>query len=331
MNYPQSQQILEEIKKAKNILLMCHKSPDLDSMISCILMSRILTRLNIGSKIYCVDEIPEHFRPLNPDELIEEKTDIGKVNLDTFDLFIALDVNELSRFGFEDSFKMNLPVINIDHHAGTANSIKSVASILNESLSATSEAIYFLAKDWKIDLNHEEMQTVLIAMMNDTNMFSYNSSPKVFRTVAILMEDGANFEEADLFLNRRNPLDQLHYWSEMMANITVDKEHKFAYSAMNYKEFAKYKNILQPTRTVSDMFIRTIDNTNFGIAMVENKKDELNISIRSRDSGFRVLELLKTLGGGGHVNGGGASIKGMKFEEAVNHVLEAARKYARKN
>ena len=330
MNYEESTKILEEIKKAKNILLMCHKSPDLDSMISCLLMSDILDVLNIKSKIYCVDEIPDLFKVVDSRKLIETKKDVENIDLGTFDLFLALDVNELSRFGFENNFRMTLPVINIDHHARTANSIKSVTSILDENFSSTAEAIYFLSEDWHVELGKNQLQMVLTAIMNDTNMFCYNSSPKVFKTVATLMQNGADFEKADTFLNRRNSLDQLHYWSEMMTNIKVDKECSFAYTTMNYKDFKKFKNILQPTRTVADMFITTIKDTNFGIVMLENKERELNISIRSRDSGFAVIDLLKSLGGGGHTNGGGASIKNMNFSDAVNYVLSAARKYAKK-
>ena len=331
MNYDKSQQILEEVKKAKNVLLMCHKSPDLDSIISCILTANVLEKFNISSKIYCIDEIPDLFKPVDKKKLIYGKTDVEKIDFSAFDLFIALDVNELTRFGFSPDFKMNLPIINIDHHAVTANSINASKSLLIEGLSATSEAIYLMAKDWGINLNKDELQLVLIAILNDTSMFSYSASPSVFRTVALLMEDGANFEKADVFLNRRNSLDQIQFWSEMMANIKIDKENKFAYSTMDYESFKKYKKILQPTRTVSDMFIRTLDNTNFGIVMVENKKEELNVSIRSRDADFEVINLLTSLGGGGHVTGGGASIKGMKFDDAVEKVLTAARKYAKKD
>ena len=38
MNYPESQLILEEIKKANKVLLNCHRSPDSDSIGSTLAM-----------------------------------------------------------------------------------------------------------------------------------------------------------------------------------------------------------------------------------------------------------------------------------------------------
>lgn len=327
MNYPESQLILDEIKKAKNILLMCHRSPDLDSIISCVLMSHLISHFGVRSKIISADKIPEMFKSADMDNLIESGVNIEKLYIKKFDLLIATDVSELIRFGFNKN-EIEIPVINIDHHQ-PKNDMKTLVSLLDIELSSTSEAVYLMFKDLGVELTLEEVQLVLLGIVSDSNSFSYGSTSRMFRTVAQLIDEGADLDKVNHFILRRNSLDQMHYWSEMLGNMKVEKETKFAHTSMNFENYSKYKNIMQATRIVGDMFVRTIDGTNFGIVMVETKKNELNISIRSRNVGYGVMDLLKVLGGGGHFDGGGATVKDMKFDDAIEYVLTKSRTFVK--
>ena len=63
--------------------------------------------------------------------------------------------------------------------------------------------------------------------------------------------------------------------------------------------------------------------------MVETSEGIVSVSFRSR-SGFDVSEIAKEVGGGGHKAAAGARIEGVPFNEAVDKVLTAARKYVKK-
>jgi phosphoesterase RecJ-like protein len=63
--------------------------------------------------------------------------------------------------------------------------------------------------------------------------------------------------------------------------------------------------------------------------MVETSDGVLSVSFRSR-TGFDVSKIANEVGGGGHKAAAGARIEGLPFQEAVNKVLKAARKYAAK-
>lgn len=65
MNFENSLKIKDLICKSKNILLCLHESPDPDSIVSNILMSRYLDMLNKKFKIVCFDNIPQKFRKLS--------------------------------------------------------------------------------------------------------------------------------------------------------------------------------------------------------------------------------------------------------------------------
>jgi nanoRNase/pAp phosphatase (c-di-AMP/oligoRNAs hydrolase) len=51
MNYSESQTILEEIKKAKKILLNCHRGPDPDGIGSTMAMKTVLEGMDLKYRI----------------------------------------------------------------------------------------------------------------------------------------------------------------------------------------------------------------------------------------------------------------------------------------
>ena len=80
MNYKESTQILKEIKKAKKILVNCHRGPDSDSVGSALAMYGVLEDMGKDVSIVCPDEIPEDLKFLEKSSLIK-KTELEKINL----------------------------------------------------------------------------------------------------------------------------------------------------------------------------------------------------------------------------------------------------------
>jgi phosphoesterase RecJ-like protein len=107
-------------------------------------------------------------------------------------------------------------------------------------------------------------------------------------------------------------------------------EDSFVWSAISlstYKDFGEYPYAKED---VANLFFPIVKGTDFGIVMVETNEGVLSVSFRSR-SGFDVSKIAEEVGGGGHKAAAGARIEGLPFQDAVNKVLSAARKYATKN
>jgi len=79
MNYQESKQILEEIKKAKKILINCHRNPDPDSIGSALALYQVVNKLGKIAKVVSPSPISENFKFLPFAEKIE------KVNYKNFD------------------------------------------------------------------------------------------------------------------------------------------------------------------------------------------------------------------------------------------------------
>jgi len=327
MNYKESKQILEEIKKANKILLMCHASPDEDSIVSCLVFQKVLENLSKDVDIISPDKIDNHQKALDIDCRIEfTKSSLIKFN--KYDLFFVLDASGLKRMGVNSKFTNNLKLINIDHHDSDEDFF---IKIKDHKKSSTSEIIYYLADDLGYKLSEVDKNLILIGIISDTDSFQYGYFPSTFRTVAELVEQGADYDQALVYLWRSFPEIRFKFVSDMLSKIKLDKTYNFAYTAMPYSEYKKYENITSGTRDIADHFIRNIDNTNFGIVMIESKIDNLKVSVRSRSENFRVLDIVEELGGGGYFSGGGALVSNISFDKAVKKLLRVARKYAKKS
>ena len=329
MNYKESQEILVEINKAKKILLACHQGVDPDSITSNLLLKTYLEIIGKEADIVIADEIPDVYRMFDGENKIKQKIDFSKFDFSKYDLFLTCDVNGLKRLGIEDLKVVgDIKIINIDHHEGVFD---GTLYISDTSYSCTAEMIFYLLDDFGFKFDKDSAELVLSGIISDTDSFDYGISPRVFKTVSRLIELGADYDKIKFWLLRNNSELQLKFWSKILVNLHVDYENKFAYTYMSHKEFKGFEGVVHPTRTASDMFIRTIKDTDFGMAMLEETKGELKISIRSRQNNYGVVDLCRQLGGGGHFNGGGAMVAGLPFEKAVKKVLETARKYAKEN
>jgi len=326
MNYPQSKQILKEIKNAKKVLLMCHSSPDPDSIISCLLMQNFLEHENKKVDIFSKDKLHNNYKMIDVHNKIVVK-DPADIDFDYYDLFFTLDASGLSRYGIDFELPKSLKIVNIDHHNSTEPAYLQIKDL---ERSAACEVVYYVLEDFGYKLPLEYINLVIIGILSDSEMFTYNVSSMTFITLSKFIDMGADYYKALDILYKNNSLDQLKFKSYMLSRIKIDEKSGFAYTSMAYEDYSKYQGLLMANREVADKYIRTIKDTDFGISMVEAEKGDLRISIRSRTGKFSMLPMLEELGGGGYVDGGGAGVKGLPFKKAVAKVLRVARKYAKK-
>src|SRR3989344_2717941 len=327
MNYKESKQILEEIKKAKKIISICHESPDFDSILSNLLLKKIIKKLGKNIELYSPEKLGVKNRFLDPKGEIKIK-ETNKIKLSEYDLLFALDVSDLKRLKINESINLPKVIVNIDHH-DEANFGK--ISIFERDAGGTCSILYYLFKDWNIKFTNEELNLILLGLISDTHVFHFPyPSSKVFKRVTELIDEGGDYERALYYVSRCYNVMEFKYWAEAIKRIKIDKKYQFAYTVIPYSIHNKYKRYGVSSRQVSDTFLRNINDTNFGIVIIEDKDGNAKVSIRTRTPGYYVLDLIKQLGGEGHLTGGGASIKDKTFESAVNLVLEQARKYAKK-
>src|SRR5690349_17187080 len=114
------------IDKSTSIVLTTHERTDGDDLGSVLALSKWLMSLGKQVSIVIKGGVPETLRFLPGSEMVLEELPKRK-----FDLFIVSGCSVRSRIGQEELMKLEIPIINIDHHPdnsqyGTVNVVDAV-------------------------------------------------------------------------------------------------------------------------------------------------------------------------------------------------------------
>lgn len=323
-------EIEEKIDQADKILLSLHRGPDGDSIGSNLALKKILEKKDKKVSLISSSPVPQAFDYLSLEEIRHfQFTDLA---LDKYDLFIFLDSASWQMVNESIDDQTELPakekVINIDHHP--TNEKFAGTNLVISSSASTAEIVYDLFRHWQVDIDEIIALYLLVGIVTDTGVFRYtNVNSQTLIKAAELIDFGADLEVISFNYLRRNQLDKLKFWGVVLENLKVDEKSKFAYSFVSYKQAKKYFDDNYPREYKSgaaSMFMAGIENTQFGVIMVEEKEGKLSGSIRSRRD-FDVSKIAVELGGGGHAAAAGFKLE-MSFDQAVKKVLDLAKKYS---
>jgi len=327
MNYKESTQILEEIKKAGKILINCHRSPDPDSVGSALALREVLLELGKEAEVICPDNISNESKFLKSSEVVQ-KIDYDTFDFSGFDLFLILDSAEwLQVLGYGKEKKPGIRKINIDHHF--TNEKFGDINLVDFDRSSTSEILFRIFDDWKIKITKNMADDLLTGIIYDTSCLEHSSADvDTAKTFVKLMELGADKDKIVSNVFRNINFDSVKAMTEITKNMEFDKERNFVWSAVPHEVISLYPGSYGIKSMAAGLWASSIEGANFGIIMVEEKKGYLNVSLRAK-MGFDISGIAEKLGGGGHKQAGATVIRNMPFDQAVIKVLEVARKYAK--
>jgi len=331
MNYPESQKIFEEIKKAKNILINCHRGPDPDSIGSSLSLKLVLEEMGKKVTVVCVsDELHENVSYLRGYGEIQKSVNYNKLKLTEYDLFISPDSSSIDQVTDMKDFVFDgIKVITIDHHK--SNTGFGNINLVDPVITSVGELLFKIYSDWQVSISKDVANCVMAAMVGDTGAFRYPGvGIDTYKTVISLMEKGADKDFAVQKLYGSEPYELIKFYGEVLALVKMDKENKFVYSAIPYSVFEAAGKPSNAKESAASLFCQIVDNTDFGFIALEKENGKLSVSFRSR-SGFDTSKIAVELGGGGHIYASGASVTGLTFDDAVEKVLSVCRKYAAKN
>lgn len=328
MNYSESTKILEEIKKAKKILLNCHRGPDSDSIGGATALAKMIKSFKKEVVIICPSQIlPELKFIEGSSEIIT--TDFSRFKFEEFDLFIALDSSTWGMVsGSERNPKPHINMIVVDHHS--TNKGFGDINLIDSATTSTSELLYRVFQDWDVDINKSIAECLLTGIIGDTGAFQYQGVGK--RTLEIagdLIDKGADKDKIIANIYRNIDFMEVKLWGEIIKRMNFEKESRFIWSAVPLSLYKEFGELAFAKEDAANLFFPIVRDTDFGIVMVEIKENYLSVSLRSRNK-FDVSKIAEEIGGGGHKAAAGAKIENLSFDKAVEKVLATARKYAQK-
>lgn len=327
MNYKESREILKKVKKAKKILLNCHKGPDPDSIGSTLALYDVLRKMGKSVGMFCPTELYESVKFLKHYDKIKQ-SDFLKIYKE-YDLFIALDSSSWDFATGIDHKPMNTPfLVVIDHHK--TNERYGDINLVDANTSSLAEVLYLIFEDWDIEIDKVLATALLTGIIGDTGAFRFPGTySSTLEIAGKLMEKGADKDGIIFHIFFSVDPDLLQFWREALGRLEFDKENKFAWTAIPKKIYVKTSGGRKPKESFATKFLQSIKGTDFGVIIVEEEKGKVNVSLRSR-TGLDVSRMAVELGGGGHRYAAGGEVEGLEFDAAVEKILRICRKYSKR-
>ncbi|MCX6799622.1 MAG: DHH family phosphoesterase, partial [Candidatus Falkowbacteria bacterium] len=217
-------EIHQTIKKAKNILLVAHGQPDVDTTASVCALKEYFISANIESTVYCADPIPAHFNFMPSAMTAINKT---QLKFNEYDVVIICDCGSIKKTTLITEINNKLKgqtIINIDHHPQVDHFFD--INMRDIEASSTCEIIYNFLIANNLNINKKIAECLLAGIISDTKNFLYTKKNSANLLMsARLLEKGANWSKIMTAIHYNKDLNSLKLWGETMISIKLNKKY----------------------------------------------------------------------------------------------------------
>lgn len=305
--------VAEALKKAQDIALISHVSPDPDTLGSCFALKRALEKLDKKVTVYADAPYPAYLSFLY-DEYVVYSAPVKH------ELCMSVDCGDLGRIGDRAAlFEAAEVSANIDHHPTNTNFAQ--LNFVLPKAAATAEIVDLLLRALEADVDQVIATRLYAALTGDTGSFRYsNTTPATMHLAAKLLDYGVD----NWFINKAifedMSLEILKLRGALASEMRVLADGKVCAVVLTQELCARYgvksedvENIVNIPRSVAGCEIA---------ASFKEADGKVKISLRSSNYAD-VSEIALSFGGGGHKRAAGFVLEG-SMEEVVARVLEAA-------
>ena len=309
--------ILEEIKKAKKIVILTHENPDGDAVGSCLAMYMALVKMGKEPDLI-IPELPRVFSFLpNADKI---KTEGSK---EPYDLAISLDSATIKMLnGWSNYFETAKVKVVIDHH-GT-NTMYGDYNYINPDSPAAAQILIHVIEYFDVQIDKEIGTCLLTGIITDTGGFQYQSTtPETFEFASFLLKKGVNV--SDIYkrvLNtksranfelRKKAIDRMEFFTDGKIALTyITKQDMIDVNAEN----GDHEGIVEEGRAIEGVEVS---------AFLRETDKGYRVSLRSNNY-VNVSDVCLMFGGGGHLHAAGCTIA-QTLEQVKEKIVNQVKMY----
>ncbi|MFA7253045.1 MAG: DHH family phosphoesterase [Patescibacteria group bacterium] len=249
-----------------------------------------------------------------------------------FEAIVVLDSPDLDRIGspYEKNPEIfyDVPVINIDHHAGNdqfgkINLVDLTATSTAEILVSVLEA---LAGDAKF-ITEPIATALLTGIITDTNSFqNTNTTPKSLTVAAQLVAFGGRQQDIIKNIYKTKALSTLRLWGRALSSLRDEQNYRFVWTQLKKKDYLEVGAAEEESSGVIDELLKTASGVDFALLLSE-KNGDLHGSLRSTVSTKDVAEIARLFGGGGHPNAAAFQLKESSLEKSCTQIIQRIKDY----
>ena len=315
--------LCEQLPLCSNVIIMGHVRPDFDCIAANIGISKLVQAYNkdfcivadiqdenISKLVNTIAHFPEYDTVFVDSVYAQEK-----LTPDT--LVIIVDASNPELFAARGVYENAAKVIVIDHHAVNEALGKQVMKLSNidPSASSASELVCEILElsMLPVALRQEEAQLLMTGILLDTQFFSRDTSTRTYSACMFLRNAGADAGKAKNFF--KPDIDQFKTINNISRNMFLYRD-KFVIST--YDDNDNPENKVLASKSADEMVGIEGISASFVLYRLENG---INLSARS-DGTVNVINIAKSLGGGGHFQSAGALIKEIGDEGEIGAVVK---------
>lgn len=307
------------IDQSKQVIIMGHKKPDMDSFGAAIGISRIAMNRNkpvsiiINSYNETLIEMYETAVSTGNYNFIKNEEAIQMTDKDT--LVVVVDTSRPSMVECSEILKMTDKLVVIDHHRKTEEFIENASlTYMEVYASSASELVTEILQysGEKKDFDKFEAEVLLAGITVDTYQFSIKTGVRTFEAASWLRRMGADTVNVRQFF--QTDIDSFKLRSQIVSSATIPipgiaiarcKGRHVDVQVINSKAADEMLNI----KGIKASFV-----------IGENEEGFTVISARSLGD-VNVQTIMEKLGGGGNLTKAGAQTE-IPVEEAMDRIIE---------
>lgn len=302
------------IKKHDEIIIMTHARPDLDGMSSALTLFKIV--MSMKKKAYIVfpkkqvdRSLDKAFKLLAENAIsfnFKNEDDILNIKFNN-PLLVILDTQKPELVESDKVLHLIKDKIVIDHHIGNLGDINAIYKYNDANKSSVAEIMAEYLNYLKLDVESLMMTVLLSGMVVDTSNFNIKTTARTFEMAAFLAKEGADFvliqellkEPREKMIKRYSFINNSE---EIVPDVLMCKMDDKIYGnvdiALLAKELLKFEDI----------------KASFALGKLSDRI--VGVSARSMGN-VNVGEIMKRIGGGGHLTDAAAQISDKSVDEVA--------------
>lgn len=309
-------EIVKKLKQSKSVAVFCHARPDGDALGAGLALCAALRNAGKSATMFCEDLPPQKFSFIIPEGAVIR----GNSTKSEYDTFVSVDCADVARMGiFAETYsKFSGTTINIDHHFSN-NGYGKLNYVCN--CPASCEVLTEILRAANFEITAEIADLLMLGLITDSGNFTHcDVSEKTFETAAYLRKSGADVNKINYNMYARQPKARALLYAKVMDGMRFALNDKLAFIITTQDDLRKFAADKSLTEGFVD-FPLTIDGVEVSISLMEVKKRQYKISMRSKGT-VNVNAVASAFGGGGHVLASGCMIFG-ELEEVIERLTDA--------
>lgn len=303
------------IRKAQEVVICAHVSPDGDTLGSSLALRLGLLQLGKQVAVICQDEPPALMSFLPGADAIQRPETLTQQHPE---LMICADVSDQRRLGScIRIFERARCTAQVDHH-GT-NPLYAEVNYVAPAASATGVLVWELLRKLNVTLDPDIGRCLYTAVSTDTGNFAFsNTTAEAFQMMSELMQLPLSLCDMNRVLFRERTKPQLLLLSRALSSLRFAAQDQIAYMSLSRKDFLDCGALPEHAEAVVN-FALDVRGVKLAFLARETEMGEVKLSMRAL-APCRVDGIAAALGGGGHALAAGCTLS-MPLEQAVAQVL----------